>query len=1564
MAIKKKLLGFSLNNPQSSTSEEMRNKPHISMKDIAIIGVSARIASAQNTEQYWGILENGENCIREIPARRRKDLDAFVAAMEQEQEVNYAKYAYLDEIDSFDHELFNISPKEASLMDPNQRIFLETSWEALEDAGYGGHKLRGQRVGVFLGFSSFSSNEYFNHVSRLEPESFAASMTGNLAPVIAGRVSYLFDFKGPSLMIDTTCSSSLAAVHYACRSIRTGDCETALAGGIKINLLPFKYSNRMGIESSVDHTRTFDEASDGTGFGEGSAVILLKPLHKAIEDHDQIYAVIKGSAINQDGHSIGITAPNPDAQADVIVRAWQDAEVQPETISYIEAHGTGTKLGDPVEIEGINKAFSQFTSKKQFCAIGAVKSNIGHLDNAAGIAGLIKAVLALKHKKIPPSINFSFPNRKIDFENSPVYINDQLMPWETSAGELRRCGISSFGLSGTNCHVILEEAPCPESSENQASPVDYVFTLSANSVAALERLLRKYQHTDFAKHNLIDICYTATTGREHFACRIAFVARDVRELQRKLKAIDFNSRNKDGIFYSPHKTDRLNPLPDNQCFYNDLNRRQLEEICERYAGGEQINWNRLYSGAGAGRISLPTYPFERKRCWARLPAPALKQNVSQSDHLYYSHAWKRQERASLQTEQEEQNGTILVVTDGAGIGDYVLNRLREEGRPFIEWRGVGHQSYDQPENSLRLSEVSQIYHFASCMRTQACSDFGPVRDNLKQGISSFLGLIHALQDSRPAQSIEVTVISAYANEVTGDEKLLIPENAALFGLAKVVNQESKAIQCRCIDIDDETDAELIYKEIESGYQLHSAAFRNNQRYTEEISPQSLSTVPVQQWMLKEDGAYIIIGGTGGIGLEIAHFFSRQQIQVNLVLVNRSPFPEADKWAALLETSTDEALCHKIRTLLAIKENGSQVVCMRADVCQESEMKQLLAQVRSRFGRINGVVHSAAAGGDGLNISRESRLDLENVIAPKIYGTWILDKLTQDDDMDFFILFSSVASILGGKGLGYYSAANAYQDTFGAWRNRRGRKTTVINWTAWKETGMVSKNNLTESSILLRISNAEALEAFLQVLNRDIKRIVICKLSYTQELLLSEKYLPVTLSGEIRARVIHTLSASTSREPQTNFLPAAARPAGREDGETYTPLENKLAVIWSGLLGIDEVNIDKDFYDLGGNSLVAVKCELEMEKEHLSLSYEDVEKYRTIRKLALRAEKRTGECIVKETVKSGSTENKITDILLDIHPFNDVYYKSCFYNSLFPVIQYLKGSIIPFLLNDTIVYQIQRREDGVWPEARYLPRQSDSLLLQHAGIEFHAKSKSEKIIPDTMKAIQTGNPVILWIDCYYASIRKDLYETTHLPHTWLIYGYNEEERVFHIIEHPLRDNLAYDKKKVSFEEVTRAYNGYLANFMNFFDEYSYYEYYLSGTGERGVLSEPDDQINELKRCYLTGREAIAKGIMELEEYLCDENSRKLMANDQVLEGLNTLVNVKQVELYRLKLLFGSSHDEVKIVEDILNLWKAIRAKVAKNLFTGSSISLCTVFFTENIANIIELERVCLDKLSSV
>jgi amino acid adenylation domain-containing protein len=509
--------------------------------DIAVIGMSCRFPGARNLDEF---LENLRKGVESLSQFSEEELLASGISPQLLRRPDYVKAgSVLEGIDEFDAGFFGIPPREAEMTDPQQRIFLETAWEALEDAGCDPQRYLGS-IGVFAG-ANLSTYLLCNFNAR-----FANTMPGvplmlaNDKDYLATRVSYKLNLRGPSMTVQTACSTSLVAIHVACQNLLSGDCGLALAGGITINV-PHKtgYQYQPGGLASPDGCcRPFDAQAQGTVFGNGAGVVVLKRLDDAKRDNDRIIAVIKGSAINNDGAGkVGFTAPSVDGQTEVIATALQRAGVQPDTIGYVETHGTGTLLGDPIEIEALSRAFSQAELRLSSCAIGSVKSNVGHLDSAAGVAGFIKTALSLQHAELFPSLNYSTPNPQIDFGRTPFYVNTELRSWSVlNEADKRRAGVSSFGLGGTNAHVVLEEW-CEGVEEASVKETDetYVLPLSARDASALRELAAQYverlRQTESADE-LRDLSYSASVRRAHHRERVAVVGKNAAELRAQLES--------------------------------------------------------------------------------------------------------------------------------------------------------------------------------------------------------------------------------------------------------------------------------------------------------------------------------------------------------------------------------------------------------------------------------------------------------------------------------------------------------------------------------------------------------------------------------------------------------------------------------------------------------------------------------------------------------------------------------------------------------------------------------------------------------------------------------------------------------------------------------------------------------------------------------------------------------------------------------------------------------------------------------------------------------------------
>ncbi|MCB0208345.1 MAG: acyltransferase domain-containing protein [Anaerolineae bacterium] len=511
------------------------------MEPIAIIGIGCRFPGAKNPEAYWKLLRNGVDAIREVP-KDRWDIDSFYHPdLTEPGKMNTRWSGFLDQIDQFDAHFFGISPREASSLDPQQRLLLEVAWEALEDAGQVLDELANTPTGVFVGISSTDYQRQVNNPELID----AYIGTGNLFSIAAGRISYLFNLRGPNLAVDTACSSSLLAVHLACQSLQNGESTLALAGGVNVILSPSStiVLSKLSALSPDGRCKTFDAKANGYVRGEGAGMVVLKRLSDAIKDKDPIYAVIRGSAVNHDGRSNGLTAPNGPSQEALIRQALKNAGVTPADVSYIEAHGTGTPLGDPIEVMALGNVLSENRSADSYCALGSVKTNIGHLEAAAGIASLVKVALAIKHREIPPSLHFNEPNPYIPFDRLPLRVQHRLGTWTNGSVPIV-AGISSFGFSGTNVHTILSNAPTPSTPPRAYHPFmasnPQILPLSARSEQGLRSLAHEYR--DFlvmqgpnGTTSLQDMCYTAGVRRSHHDYRLALVFEDWAEIVDQLE---------------------------------------------------------------------------------------------------------------------------------------------------------------------------------------------------------------------------------------------------------------------------------------------------------------------------------------------------------------------------------------------------------------------------------------------------------------------------------------------------------------------------------------------------------------------------------------------------------------------------------------------------------------------------------------------------------------------------------------------------------------------------------------------------------------------------------------------------------------------------------------------------------------------------------------------------------------------------------------------------------------------------------------------------------------------
>jgi acyl transferase domain-containing protein/enoyl-CoA hydratase/carnithine racemase/acyl carrier protein len=597
---------------------------------IAVIGMAGQFPLANDLETFWRNIAQGKNCITEIPPKRW-DLETYYAAGEPVAGKSYSKWlGALDEYDLFDPLFFNISPTEAESMDPQQRLFLQTCWHSIENAGYDPQSLSGSKCGVFVGCAH---GDY--HLLSREQQLSAHGFTGDAASILAARISYFLNLQGPCISIDTACSSSLVAIANACDSLISGASDLALAGGVYVMAGPEMHikTSQSGMLSPDGRCFSFDQRANGFVPGEAVGVVMLKRLADAERDQDIIQGLVQGWGVNQDGKTNGITAPNPESQTRLQQAIYDKFQIDPASIQLIEAHGTGTKLGDPIEVEGLKTSFKKYTQKTDFCAIASIKSNIGHCLTAAGVAGFIKLILALKHKQLPPAVNFERLNEHIVLQDSPFYINDRLRPWDLRGATKRQAAISGFGFSGTNAHIVVGEYSPPVTTQRPVAGMprqtSVAIPLSARSADQLKQKARDlldFIRTAEQGADLEEIAYTLQVGRTAFRERLGLIATSLEQLSGKLQAYVEGARNIDDVYQGQGKNSK-----DALAFFStdsDLQQtidkwiaqRKLPKLLDLWVKGLELDWNKLYGAVKPRRVSLPAYPFAKERYWIDSPA--------------------------------------------------------------------------------------------------------------------------------------------------------------------------------------------------------------------------------------------------------------------------------------------------------------------------------------------------------------------------------------------------------------------------------------------------------------------------------------------------------------------------------------------------------------------------------------------------------------------------------------------------------------------------------------------------------------------------------------------------------------------------------------------------------------------------------------------------------------------------------------------------------------------------------------------------------------------------------
>jgi polyketide synthase PksN len=1072
-------------------------------KEIAIIGLAGKYPQAENLQEFWRNLQNARDCITEIPSERW-DNKLYYDPDQNKLGKSYSKWGgFIADVDKFDPLFFNISPKEAALIDPQERLFLEAAWETIEDAGYNKERLAASRVGVFVGVM-WGHYELFGAESILRGETTVSSSSH---ASIANRVSYFLDFHGPSIAIDTMCSSSLTAIHLACEELRKGEIDAAIAGGVNVTIHPYKYlSLSQGkFVASDGKCRSFGKGGDGYVPGEGVGAVLLKPLENALRDGDQVYAVIKSSTVNHGGKTNGYTVPNPNAQADLILDALKKANIDPRTLSYVETHGTGTSLGDPIEITGLLKAFEGCTQEKQFCPIGSVKSNIGHLESAAGIAAVTKAVLQMRHKQLVPSLHADPLNPNINFEDSPFYVQTKLTEWKHTAAHPRRVGVSSFGAGGSNAHLILEEyadAREPERVSQVMAPE--AFVLSARDQGALCRYAEKVVRflEDGLDASLANMAYTSQVGRTPMDARLVIIASSLDHLKGKLNQWITWQKNKDinagdntpeleDVFYGSirearYSAGKLIEGPAGRAFLEKLlANRDLEKIARLWILGVEIDWSLMYRDASPRRVSLPTYPFDKERCWVSQETPSLRivqkstqatkkvaahERTEEKRRTYYYPQWTLEALAGVE-EKRAPIGPILILDASEGLFlKLKAQRENSSGNDLIVLVKPG-KSFQEIKPNTYVIDPAREEHFHELVKNlknkacypslvlHHCSEVcnlevkEQVDQQLNNGVYTLFYLCKALMKEKHQVPLRIMSVFSSHSEVAA------PVEAAIGGFFKTLTLENPRYLAKVIDIQTGLErngeltlsekASLIWDEVyDKDWTTNEILYRGqvdedkqrHLRYIRRLVPHALAERKLSALPLRRNGVYLITGGLGALGLIFGKYLAKN-FQSKLVLVGRS-VPNAKQEERLSE----------------LRGYGAEALFLQADVSKLEDMEMVVREAKTQFTRVNGVIHAAGVNRDAF-ILNKTKEEMEAVLASKVYGAINLDLATSGENLDLFVLFSSVAGVMGNFGQSDYAYGNHFLDCFAESREnlrraqKRSGRTLSINWPLWEEGGM-------------------------------------------------------------------------------------------------------------------------------------------------------------------------------------------------------------------------------------------------------------------------------------------------------------------------------------------------------------------------------------------------------------------------------------------------------------------------------------------------------------------------------
>ncbi|WP_329586161.1 amino acid adenylation domain-containing protein [Kitasatospora sp. NBC_01250] len=1132
-------------------------RPAAGSEEIAIIGVAGRYPQADDVDEFWRNLRAGRDSVEEIPGERW-DHDGFYSPDKSVFGKTYGKWGgFVRGADRFDPLFFRMSQIEAEHTDPQERVFLETVWHLLEDAGYTREQLRGTRTGVFVGMM-YGHYQLYGVQEALRGTGFATSSS---YASVANRVSYFFDFAGPSVALDTMCSSSLVTIHQACLAIRNGDCEVAVAGGVNISSHPVKFLQlaQRGFLAEDGRCRSFGEGGTGYVPAEGSGAVLLKRLDAALADGDRILAVVKASSVNHGGAGAGYSVPNPKAQGDLVRAALDRARLSAADLDYLEAHGTGTALGDPVEVNGMLRAFGKELPEQ--LPIGSVKSNIGHAESAAGIAAITKVLLQLRHGELAPSLHADRLNPNIDFATTPFRVQREGAPWPRRVladGTVRprTAGVSSFGAGGTNAHIILQEYLGEQAPPSVPAPGPQLAVLSAKDarhLTAQARRLAAHLRAEGAQAAPAEVAWTLQSGREAMAHRLAVLFHDLPELAARLE------ESAAGGQPAGSWTGVVDPR---RPAAGEAPAAEPAACAEAWTAGRSVDWSALHPGTRPRRVPLPGYPFEGDRVWLaaadaelaalRTVAPTTARPTSAvptpqgtgepaPQGLLLTRQWVPAPAAA----RTALPGCTAVL---AVPGTEALAARLAALLPAAEVLTGERLTAELADPATRWDRFDAVVDLAGCA--------DPALPPAHSLLPSWLGwLQHQVDQGRRELSV-LLVSRATGSDEGGESGQAGPVGlggAARVGLYRMLQSEYRHLRSRHLDLGrrttDEQLCHWVAEELATEGDLPEIAYRDGIRHRSELRELPQGGHGGQREPRFPAGYVLwVTGGTRGLGLLTArHFVARHGVR-KLVLTGREALPPRAEWAGHI--AADGPLGRKLRPLAELVAQGVELEALAVPLEEPEALAKTLAEVRRRMGPVGGVVHSAGfTDFENPAFVRKTQTGIARVIGPKILGVDALVECFRDEPLSLFVLYSSVAAVLPALAVGQsdYAMANAYLDAVAEARPY-GLPLVSVQWPSWKETGMgEARSAAYQASGLAALTDEQGLGLLDRALASGA-RVVLPAVARAGADWRPERLTARRLEAVPAAPAASAPAAAAALAPTPAAAPAAATPAAGKEAQ--------------------------------------------------------------------------------------------------------------------------------------------------------------------------------------------------------------------------------------------------------------------------------------------------------------------------------------------------------------------------------------------------------------------------------